>query len=103
MSSGRGIGRASAKNVGRARVARVHRHSPKPAAGTSVMAAPPAPAPVFVDDSGGRRRKLRLLLFATAVVIVLAAVAAWASVFVSPVRPVPPSICAATAANCPAR
>jgi hypothetical protein len=82
---------------------RTRQRTPKPAAGTSVIAAPPRPAPVFVDDSGDRRRKLRLLLFATAVIIVLAAAAAWASVVVSPIRPAPMGTCTSSAADCTER
>ena len=60
-----------------------------PAAGTSVMVAPPSPAPVFVDDSGWRRRRLRAIVFALAVLTVLATAAVWLSVTFAPVRPAP--------------
>jgi len=109
VGEGRDSGRASVtKHVGRVEVGSIKRASieqaqPKPAAGTSVIAAPPIAVPVFVDDTGGRRRRLRLLVFATAIFVVLAAAAAWASVFVSPVRPAPLNGCVTTAAGCPRR
>ncbi|HEY7176876.1 MAG TPA: hypothetical protein VH442_18345 [Micromonosporaceae bacterium] len=105
MDEGRHVGKAPvARHVGRAKVATAKAPKPPtttpkvPAAGTSVMAAPPKPVPVFVDDSGWRRRRLRTVIFALAVLTVLATAAVWLSVTIAPVRPAPLGPCVSATA-----
>jgi hypothetical protein len=105
VDEGRHVGKAPvARHVGRAKVDSTKppeqpNTTPKmPAAGTSVMAAPPKSVPVFVDDSGWRRRRLRTVVFALAVLTVLATVAVWLSVTIAPVRPAPLGPCVSATA-----